>query len=105
MNLKWLPLTTLSLVQLQSTDGFLTSLLQWIGNNDTDPNIRQAMAIFFKNRIIRGWEVMETSVVPVGPQDRDFVKANLVAIMVLVDSKLRYLIIGEQKKRDAGAEG
>lgn len=43
--------------------------------------------------------------VPVGPQDRDFVKANLVAIMVLVDSKLRYLIIGEQKKRDAGAEG
>ncbi|KAJ3205405.1 hypothetical protein HK099_000832, partial [Clydaea vesicula] len=64
----------------EKEDGFLTLLMQLVGMPETDPAIKTAR-----------WESLDKSKTLVGPQDRAFIKANILNAIVHVDAKLRIL--------------
>ncbi len=75
------------LKQAEQVDGFMSMLLQMIGSNEIQDAIKQSIAIFFKNRVRRGWETEKQC--PIGPQDRIYIKSHILAVMVHIPPRLR----------------
>lgn len=70
-------------------------LLQLIANDECDVSIKQAVAAFFKNRVISAWDNSSkpgTATVQVGPNDKKFIKDNIISLMVRIPEKLRKLM-------------
>ncbi|KAI9505769.1 Nonsense-mediated mRNA decay protein 5 [Coemansia spiralis] len=69
------------LQQLESHEGFLTTLLQMIGMADITTGIKQAASIYFKNRIRRSWSGSARALEqypPINEGERTFAKENIL---------------------------
>ncbi|KAJ3201839.1 hypothetical protein HDU82_007836 [Entophlyctis luteolus] len=81
------------LKQAESVDGVLEALMHIIADQNTDMNVRKTAAVFFKNRVQKGWRDppsshSELAVILVGPRDREFVRAHIVSAIPAVPQHL-----------------
>ncbi|KAI9365982.1 armadillo-type protein [Zopfochytrium polystomum] len=77
--------------ELSAQDGILSVLLKIMASSSTEDHVRLSAAVFFKNRVQKGWEAgneldpsgaLSTKRVFVGPQDKSFVREHIVQAIV-----------------------
>lgn len=77
--------------RIGSQEGALTALMQVISNHGVDIAVRQATAVFLKNRISRAWYLNvanpKPDTAPIADSDRAFVKQNILALIVASQSR------------------
>ncbi|GAB5589961.1 Nonsense-mediated mRNA decay protein 5 [Umbelopsis nana] len=73
----------LTIRNIESQNGFLTTVLHILSNQDTELGARQAAAIYFKNRISKAWDMsrISPSVSPIEPSERVVIKEQLLDVM------------------------
>ncbi|KAI9202660.1 armadillo-type protein [Polychytrium aggregatum] len=81
----------LELHKLEENDGFVSSLLQIIGTPASEQAVRQAAAIFFKNRIQKGWEPARDKAI--GEADRAIVRQSIVEALLISPETIRKQLI------------
>jgi exportin-2 (importin alpha re-exporter) len=68
--------------------GFMIQLLQLVDNGNTNPAVRQAAAVYFKNTVKAGWDASkdaeERKSIEILDQDRATIKQHLVELMCTV---------------------
>ncbi|KAF9907671.1 hypothetical protein EC991_010703 [Linnemannia zychae] len=73
----------LQLKQAEGTQGTILSSMQIIGSADSDPHVRQAASIYFKNAVKRYW--FETESTPahlkISESDKDAIKGNILQLL------------------------
>lgn len=83
----------LELKKVESQDGMLSSVFQIVAASQVDLAVRQAAAIYFKNRVRRHWDstpVRGAPAVAVIPQgDRDGIKAIILPTLVEAPAQIR----------------
>ncbi|KAJ3067526.1 hypothetical protein HDU98_009244 [Podochytrium sp. JEL0797] len=81
----------------EAHDGVLQALMRLVMDASVDQAVRKSAAIFFKNRVLKGWkdapEVPNSEVTVVGPQDRDFVRAHIVGAITEVQHDLNVFFL------------
>lgn len=75
------------LKQFEQFDGFI-QVLSLVLNSNVSDSLKQAVAITIKNRVRRSWSGSDT---PIGPQDKLFLKSNIINFIVTVNIKSRYV--------------
>ncbi|KAH8551815.1 armadillo-type protein [Umbelopsis sp. PMI_123] len=73
----------LTIRNIDGQNGFLTTVLHILSNQDTELGARQAAAIYFKNRISKAWDTskLNTVVSPIEPAERVVIKEQLLDVM------------------------
>ncbi|KAJ3130765.1 hypothetical protein HK100_007539 [Physocladia obscura] len=82
----------------ERVDGVLEALMRIVSDETVDANVRKTAAIFFKNRVQKGWRdpadaTADTSIVLVGPHDRDFVRTHIVSALPAVPTELGVFLV------------
>ncbi|KAI9095931.1 armadillo-type protein [Phlyctochytrium arcticum] len=80
------------LKRLEAAPGFLPLVLQLLGNNEVDAGIRQAAAIYFKNRLNKGWDLTTTES-SITDEDKVFVKQHILSAIAVVPVTLRLQLL------------
>ncbi|KAJ3087930.1 hypothetical protein HK102_009952 [Quaeritorhiza haematococci] len=78
-----------NLKQAEAADGFLAILVQIIGAPESDNTVRQAVSIYFKNRVCRAWNPNRVKDHHIGPNDRVVVKQSILQLLVSVPQNVR----------------
>ncbi|KAL2914370.1 Nonsense-mediated mRNA decay protein 5 [Polyrhizophydium stewartii] len=66
---------------------FVTSLLQIVAVGESDPAVRQAGAIYFKNRVNRYWDSSSENTIP--PQEKAWIKQHVIQAISGAPSRVR----------------
>ncbi|KAI9338232.1 armadillo-type protein [Obelidium mucronatum] len=78
--------------QAEAHDGVLQALMRLVMDTAANSGVRKNAAIFFKNRVQKGWRdppaTPDADVVLVGPNDRAFVRAHIVTAVIEVQQDL-----------------
>ncbi|KAJ2697257.1 importin-alpha export receptor, partial [Coemansia spiralis] len=82
------------LKSIESAAQFVVPLLQLVNSEATEPTVRFAAALYFKNFVKRRWAPSEDGEEAIGEADREAVKAELVGLMISAPKKLQ-LQLGE----------
>ncbi|KAI9004065.1 putative nonsense-mediated mRNA decay protein [Gaertneriomyces semiglobifer] len=83
----------LELKKAEIADGFLPSLLQLITSvGDADSAVRQAGAIYFKNRVERGWS-SSVKQNPINDQDKQAVRQHIIKTLSILPSNVRSQLV------------
>jgi hypothetical protein len=64
----------------ETNPGFLQALLTILQTLESDRNVRQAAAIYFKNRIQQGWDPSRKS--PIHNQEKQSVRDQILSVLV-----------------------
>ncbi|KNC96420.1 uncharacterized protein SPPG_08317 [Spizellomyces punctatus DAOM BR117] len=81
----------LELRKAEESVGFLPGVLQILGTSDANVAVRQAAAIYFKNRLQRGWD--PESKKPVNEGDKLFVRQHILRAIVELPANIRVQLI------------
>ncbi|GAC96374.1 hypothetical protein PHSY_003954 [Pseudozyma hubeiensis SY62] len=83
----------LELKKVEAHDGMLSSVFQIVSSAQVDASVRQAAAIYFKNRVRRHWDATVVrgapSVVVIPQSDRDAIKAIILQTLVEAPAPIR----------------
>ncbi|EST07572.1 Exportin/Importin, Cse1-like protein [Kalmanozyma brasiliensis GHG001] len=83
----------LELKKVEAQDGMLSSVFQIVAATQVDISVRQAAAVYFKNRVRRHWDATPVRGAPTAvviPQgDRDAIKANILQTLVDAPTQIR----------------
>ncbi|WFD45065.1 Nonsense-mediated mRNA decay protein 5 [Malassezia psittaci] len=82
----------LELRRLEAQPGMLSASFQLIASDQVDLAVRQAAAIYAKNRIAQAWDSntsRSSNVTPVPDEDREAVRGSLLETIALVPNTLR----------------
>ncbi|KAI8909993.1 armadillo-type protein [Powellomyces hirtus] len=79
------------LKKVEVSVGFLPAVLQILGSPEADEAVRQAAAVYFKNRCQRGWDVAKGN--PLDEQDKEFVRQHILQAIVALPQRLRVQLI------------
>ncbi|EGC38931.1 hypothetical protein DICPUDRAFT_75469 [Dictyostelium purpureum] len=83
------------LSQIKVTEGYSKVLLKILASNEVDISIRQSVAVFLKNMIIRRWRGVEDES-PISESDAEFIRENLIDLLVhshhLVQNQIEVMI-------------
>ncbi|KAJ3018073.1 hypothetical protein HKX48_003183 [Thoreauomyces humboldtii] len=72
--------------------GFMTAVLQILASNEADDMVRQAAAIFFKNRCSRGWDPAKKERM-ISDQDKAYVRQHILGAIVHLPPKIRVQLV------------
>ena len=75
--------------QLQSAEEFPVALLQLVQNQSMGEHVRFSAVLFFKNFIKKYWDPTKDDTIDISEQSRQFIKANIVALMTNMPSKIQ----------------
>ncbi|RKO96499.1 ARM repeat-containing protein, partial [Caulochytrium protostelioides] len=70
------------LKQLSGQNGFLSQLLQIVASPETPGSVRQAAAIYFKNRVSRGWHLPLDQEGTISAEDRTVVRDHILQVVM-----------------------
>lgn len=83
----------LELKKVESQDGMLSSVFQIVSSSQLDLAVRQASAIYFKNRVRRHWDVTPVrggpAVVVIPQNDREAIKSTILTTLVEAPAQTR----------------
>ncbi|KAI9283549.1 armadillo-type protein [Umbelopsis sp. AD052] len=81
----------LTIRNIDGQNGFLTTVLHILSNQETELGARQAAAIYFKNRISKAWDTsrISPSVSPIDPAERVVIKEQLLNVMTKVPQAVK----------------
>ncbi|KAJ9478332.1 Nonsense-mediated mRNA decay protein 5 [Pseudozyma hubeiensis] len=83
----------LELKKVEAHDGMLSSVFQIVSSAQVDASVRQAAAIYFKNRVRRHWDATVVrgapNVVVIPQNDRDAIKAIILQTLVEAPAPIR----------------
>ncbi|TKY86757.1 hypothetical protein EX895_004397 [Sporisorium graminicola] len=83
----------LELKKVEAQDGMLSTVFQIVASAHVDASVRQAAAIYFKNRVRRHWDSAPVrggpAVVSISQADRDAIKAILLQTLVEAPAPIR----------------
>ncbi|KAL1924145.1 uncharacterized protein VTP21DRAFT_7180 [Calcarisporiella thermophila] len=80
----------LEIRKLEATPGLLALLLQILTSEESDPSVRQAVAIFFKNRLQKSWDPSKQGTNhPITEEDRHIIRENILQVLVLSSNQVR----------------
>ncbi|RKP13872.1 armadillo-type protein [Piptocephalis cylindrospora] len=80
------------LKQLHSSPGFLPLLLQILSADSADGAVRQAAAVYFKNRVKKDWDPSSEETNLISETDRDTIHSNVLPALVQAPASLRSLL-------------
>ncbi|KAJ3035132.1 hypothetical protein HDV00_004303 [Rhizophlyctis rosea] len=82
------------LKKFEAAPNFLTVLLTLIGNPQPNSAVPQAAAIYFKNRVVHGWDSPSNpKKIPVSQPDRQFVMQHLLQALARLPHSVRVQLI------------
>jgi len=79
----------LTLKEYEKQENFMNVVLTIICSEDVDLGTRHAAAIYFKNRIRRGWDNNSQNFVGISENDKEFIKQNIIEALSKVPQIIR----------------
>ncbi|KAJ1930620.1 importin-alpha export receptor [Tieghemiomyces parasiticus] len=76
----------------EKTPHFIISLLTLAGSDTTDPAVRFAASLYFKNYVKKHWEIHEDQANVIAEEDRKAVKDKIVDLMISLPTNLQLQI-------------
>lgn len=73
--------------------GFLGACLDILGAANVEPGVKTAAAVFFKNRVQRGWQPYRDSDDGVDPDEKPYVRERLLPALAGADHRLRRQLV------------
>ncbi|ORX59935.1 ARM repeat-containing protein [Piromyces finnis] len=79
----------LALKDYEKQENFMNVVLTIICSEDVDMGTRHAAAIYFKNRIRKGWNNNSTNFIGISENDKEFIKLNIIEALSKVPQVIR----------------
>ncbi|KAI8822933.1 armadillo-type protein [Fimicolochytrium jonesii] len=79
------------LKKVEIAPGFLPAVLQILGSSEANESVRQAAAVFFKNRCQRGWD--PSGKLALGEEDKVSIRQNILPAIVHLPHRLRVQLV------------
>ncbi|KAG9304951.1 hypothetical protein G9A89_003120 [Geosiphon pyriformis] len=92
----------LQIKQIEGLPGFISALLQIVGSEISELGVRQAVAIYLKNRIRKAWRIDEdiplSVAAPITDEDREVFKVSIIQILVTAPNAVRLQLLDSLNK-------